>query len=270
VAWWHTMGSAWPSGVAGFVGRGLEADEKAMTFELRAVGRSKLSDAIVDQILEGIRSGAFGPGTVLPPERSLAERFGVSRGSVREAIRSLEYAGILNVRTGSGTYVAEGGVSKAAALRAYAALVGEHSPLDLLVARCAIEPVCAGLAAANRSESDLEHLRQLVDAQRELLVRGEETAEVDLSFHVAVASAGHNPVLLMLYDRIAEIMRQATWRELRRRSRATAGTPELYLSQHEATLAAIERGDSAAARRSVEAHVHAVEERLVVEVESRP
>jgi DNA-binding FadR family transcriptional regulator len=52
-----------------------------MSFELRVVGRSKLSDAIMDQILEGIRSGAFGPGTVLPPERSLAERFGVSRGA---------------------------------------------------------------------------------------------------------------------------------------------------------------------------------------------
>ena len=98
-----------------------------MTFELRAVGRSKVPDAIVEQILEGIRSGAFGPGTVLPPERSLAERFGVSRGSVREAIRSLEYAGILDVRTGSGTFVADAGATKPAALRARAALVGiEH------------------------------------------------------------------------------------------------------------------------------------------------
>jgi GntR family transcriptional repressor for pyruvate dehydrogenase complex len=241
-----------------------------MSFELRAVGRSKLSDAIVDQILEGIRSGAFGPGTVLPPERGLAERFGVSRGSVREAIRSLEYAGILDVRTGSGTYVAEGGVSKAAVLRARAALVGEHSPLDLVVARRAIEPVCAGLAATNRSAADLEHLRRLVAEQQELLRRGEETAEVDLSFHVAVASACRNPVLLMLYDRIAEIMRQDIWLDLRRRSRELAGTPQLYLDQHRATLAAIERGDSAAASRSVDAHMQTVEERLVTEVESRP
>jgi GntR family transcriptional regulator, transcriptional repressor for pyruvate dehydrogenase complex len=241
-----------------------------MTFELRAVGRSKLSDAIVDQILEGIRSGAFGPGTVLPPERTLAEMFGVSRGSVREAIRSLEYAGILNVRTGSGTFVAEAGASKAAALRARAALVGEHSPLDLVVARRAIEPVCAGLAASNRSVADLDNLRSLIDQQVVLLQHGEETAEVDLSFHVAVASACHNPVLLMLYDRIAEIMRQDIWLDLRRRSRAMPGTAEMYLDQHRATLSAIERGDSAAASRSVDAHMHTVEERLVAEVESRP
>lgn len=241
-----------------------------MTFELRAVGRSKLSDGIVDQILEGIRSGAFGPGTVLPPERTLAEMFGVSRGSVREAIRSLEYAGILNVRTGSGTFVAEAGASKAAALRARAALVGEHSPLDLVVARRAIEPVCAGLAASNRSVADLDSLRSLIDQQAVLLQQGEETAEVDLSFHVAVASACHNPVLLMLYDRIAEIMRQDIWLDLRRRSRAMPGTAEMYLDQHRATLSAIERGDSAAASRSVDAHMHTVEERLVAEVESRP
>jgi DNA-binding FadR family transcriptional regulator len=147
-----------------------------MTFELRAVGRSKVSDAIVEQILEGIRSGAFGPGTVLPPERSLAERFGVSRGSVREAIRSLEYAGILDVRTGSGTFVAGAGATKAAALRARAALVGEHSPLDLVVARRAIEPVCAGLAAMNRSQADLEDLHKLAADQAELLREGKETA----------------------------------------------------------------------------------------------
>jgi GntR family transcriptional repressor for pyruvate dehydrogenase complex len=241
-----------------------------MTFELRAVDRSKLSDAIVDQILEGIRSGAFGPGTVLPPERSLAERFGVSRGSVREAIRSLEYAGILDVRTGSGTYVADAGLSKAAVLRARAAMAGEHSPLDLLVARRALEPVCAELAATNRSGADLDQLRGLVHAQRELLSRGEETADVDLSFHVAVATASHNPVLLMLYDRIAEIMRQDIWLDLRRRSRALAGTPELYLHQHDSTLAAIEAGDSRAASRSVDAHMRTVEQRLIAEVDSRP
>jgi GntR family transcriptional regulator, transcriptional repressor for pyruvate dehydrogenase complex len=240
-----------------------------MSFELRAVGRSKLSDAIVDQILEGIRTGAFAPGTVLPPERSLAERFGVSRGSVREAIRLLEYAGILDVRTGSGTYVAEAGVSKAAALRAQAALLGEHSPLDLVVARRAIEPVCAGLAAANRTAADLELLRRLLAEQESLLRRGEETAEVDLTFHVTVASACRNPVLMLLYDRLAEIMRQDIWLDLRRRSRQFEGTPERYLAQHRETLAAIERGDADAATRSVDAHIRTVEERLLAEVESR-
>jgi GntR family transcriptional regulator, transcriptional repressor for pyruvate dehydrogenase complex len=241
-----------------------------MTFELRTVDRSKLSDGIVNQILDGIRNGAFLPGTVLPSERSLAERFGVSRGSVREAIRSLEYAGVLDVRTGSGTYVTESGVSKASELRARAALAGEHSPLDLVVARRAIEPLCAGLAAVNRSPADLDHLRRLIEVQGELLLRGEETAEVDLSFHVAVASACRNPVLVMLYERIAEIMRQDIWLDLRRRSRAIAGTPQAYLAQHRATLAAIERGDAEAASTAVEAHIDAVEQRLLAEVDSRP
>jgi DNA-binding GntR family transcriptional regulator len=65
-------------------------------------------------------------------------------------------------------------------------------------------------------------------------------------------------------------MRQDIWLDLRRRSRALPGTPQLYLHQHEATLAAIEQGDSAAASRSVEAHITTVEERLIAEVESRP
>jgi DNA-binding GntR family transcriptional regulator len=85
-----------------------------------------------------------------------------------------------------------------------------------------------------------------------------------------VATACHNPVLAMLYDRIAEIMRQDIWLDLRRRSRALPGTPQLYLDQHRATLEAIERGDYAAASRSVDAHIYTVEERLEAEVESRP
>jgi GntR family transcriptional repressor for pyruvate dehydrogenase complex len=94
-------------------------------FQLTAIDKPRVYDSIVDQLLEGIRSGAFPPGSVLPAERELAARFGVSRGSVREAIRVLEHSGVVDVRTGSGTYIAEAGLSQATALRAHAALLGE-------------------------------------------------------------------------------------------------------------------------------------------------
>src|SRR5947208_5125263 len=125
-------------------------------FELRAVDRQKLYASIVDQLVEGIRAGVFPPGRALPPERALAERLRVSRSSLREAIRVLEHAGVLDVRTGSGTYVSEYGASSAAALRAHAASIGEHSPLDVVVARRSVEPVCAELAAVNRQRRDVE------------------------------------------------------------------------------------------------------------------
>src|ERR1700733_9978009 len=96
------------------------------TFQLREVDRGKIYLSIVDQVVEGIRSGAFHPGTALPPERTLALRLGVSRTSVREAVRVLEHAGVLDVRTGSGTYVTRDAMSKSMFLRIEAVASGEY------------------------------------------------------------------------------------------------------------------------------------------------
>jgi GntR family transcriptional repressor for pyruvate dehydrogenase complex len=235
-------------------------------FQLRTVDRSKLYTSIVDQIAEGIRSGAFPPGNALPAERILATQLGVSRSSVREAIRVLEHAGVLDVRTGSGTFVSESGLSKAATLRAHAALLGDHSPLDVMVARRALEPLCAELAAANRRHGDIQALRKMMSEQKTLVEASLDPAEVDLRFHMAVAAAAHNPVLLVLVERLIEIMRQSTWRELKHRSNERHGTFLLFLHQHAAILAAIERSDPDLAGTEMRTHLAAVEDGLLAEV----
>ena len=129
------------------------------SFELRTIDRNRLYTSIVDQIVEGIRSGAFPPARRCP--RSACSPTGsASAGvSVREAIRVLEHAGILDVRTGSGTYVDDDGVSKTSALRAHAAALGDLSPLDVMIARRALEPLCARLAAMHRSSMDVSPSR---------------------------------------------------------------------------------------------------------------
>ena len=142
-----------------------------MVFQLQAIDRTKLYASIVEQILDGIESGAFPPGSALPAERILAARLGVSRSSVREAIRVLEHAGLLDVRTGSGTYVADPGPPKVAMLRAQAALKGEQSPIDVMAARRAVEPTCAGLGSgaaprARRGRNPGEHRVAVATARR--------------------------------------------------------------------------------------------------------
>lgn len=239
----------------------------AIPFELRTIDKTKVYDSIMDQILEGIRSGAFPPGSVLPPERELAAQVGVSRGSVREAIRVLEYAGVLDVRTGSGTYVTDAGASKASALRAHAAMVGEESPLDVMVARRALEPVSAQYAALNRHPRDLSALRSSVEEQARLVQLGEDPSAPDLSFHVSLAVASRNPVLRLLFERVAEIMGQGTWLALKHRSRDRPGKQELYLEQHRVILQAIQERDSAAAADAMQTHLDSVDEGLVAEVE---
>lgn len=236
-------------------------------FELKAVDKTKVYDSIVEQILDGIRSGAFPPGSVLPPERELAAQVGVSRGSVREAIRVLEHAGVVDVRTGSGTYVTEGGASKTFVLRAHAAAMGDESPLDVIIARRAIEPVSAQYAALNRHPRDLVALKDSVSEQARLVKRGEDPSAPDLFFHIALAEASRNPVLRLLFERIAEIMQQGTWLQLKHKSRDRPGRQELYLDEHRTILEKIQKQDAVGAAEGMQRHLDSVEEGLLAEVE---
>lgn len=238
-----------------------------MGFQLQTVGRTRLYASIVEQILEGIETGAFPSGTALPAERVLAVRLGVSRSSVREAIRVLEHAGMLDVRTGSGTYVAEPGSPKVAMLRAQAALIGEHSPIDVMAARSALEPACAESAAGQRHESDLDAIRTTLELQAQLVKADEDASAVDLDFHLAVAGATHNPVLVLLVERLVEIMRRSPWVDLKQASRESPGGAQLDVRQHRAVFAAIELGDAPGAARKMRAHLRSVERDLLEQVE---
>jgi GntR family transcriptional repressor for pyruvate dehydrogenase complex len=237
-----------------------------MSGELRTIDRRKLYTEIVEQILESIRSGALPGGTRLPPERVLATRLGVGRSSLREALRVLEYAGVLNVRTGSGTYVSDDGVSLAATLRARAAARGEQSPLDVVAARRALEPACAALAAVHRNGADIDRLRATMDLVSEQDRLGLDTDEGDLAFHRAVAAASHNPVLLHLVEHTVGILRQQIWAELRLRSQSRGGIARI-LEQHRPIFVAIELSDATTAEKAMLDHIDAVEAALLVGVD---
>jgi GntR family transcriptional repressor for pyruvate dehydrogenase complex len=234
-----------------------------MAFQLREVDRAKLYTSIVDQILEGIRSSTFVPGKALPPERILAERLGVSRSSVREAIRVLEYAGVLDVRTGSGTYVTNASLSDAMTLRAHAALIGEQSPLDVMVARRALEPLCAKLAAQNHNRQDLRKLNAAVGEQAALVESGEDSTNADLAFHLAIAAASRNPTLAMLMERLVDIMHQHLWREMKHQKLERAGIQQRFLEAHRTILGYVDARDAERAARAMEKHLVAVEAGMV-------
>lgn len=238
-----------------------------MSFELRTIDRNRLYSSIVDQIVEGIRSGAFPPGGALPAERVLADRLGVSRGSVREAIRVLEHAGVLDVRTGSGTYVHDDGVSKASALRAHAAALGECSPLDVMSARRALEPLCARLAARHRTSMDVTQIERSVANQAATVASGGNPDEMDLSFHQMIAAASRNPVLIMLVESLVQVMRQGTWRELKQLTRSHPGSAEGYVDQHRLIARAVTDGDADAAELTMATHLDAIEAKLLEAVD---
>lgn len=233
----------------------------------RAVERSKVYTSVVDQILASIRSGRFPPGSSLPAERLLANQFRVSRGSLREAIRVLEHAGVLDVRTGSGTYVTEQSDSRVTLLRAQAAIIGEHSPLDLIVARAAIEPACAEHAAISHHPSDLRAIEDAVEQQAVLTREGKDATEVDNAFHLAVAAATHNGVLLAQERMLIDLMHEHMWSELKHRTRTRLHAAEQYHEHHEHVLRAIRQRDARRASQMMAMHMSAIETALIAELE---
>lgn len=234
------------------------ADTPTVAFELRPVDRDRLYLSIVDQIILGIRSGAFPAGSPLPAERRLAELLGTSRHSVREAIRVLEHAGVVVVRTGSGTYVTETGASKAAAVRARTALTGDPSPLDVLTARSAVEPACAAEAARIAHPDDIDLISQAIDVQMNLADDSEAALEADYAFHITVARATHNPILLDLVEQLTALMRQAARQDFQRRVHERSEVREKYLRQHLAILQAIATHSPEEASAAMVAHLSAV------------
>lgn len=224
------------------------------SFELRRIDRSKLYLSIVDQILEGIRSGAFQAGKALPAERVLAEQLGVSRGSIREAVRVLEHAGVLDVRVGSGTYVAESHISEAATLRARTTVLGEQSPIDVMVARLALEPVSAREAAHNAREQDLVDLRACLRSHAALANAGENSRRPDFEFHVVLARGSRNPVIHMVVGRLTELMQEGV-QEVQTRFEERFGSSQRFLEQHQAIFDAVEARDGEAAAQNMSLHL---------------
>lgn len=229
--------------------------------QLRAVDRNRVSASVVDRIQVAIRAGELDPGSPMPSERLLSEQLAVSRSSLREAIRILEHAGVLEVRPGAGTFVTPDAMSRATTMRAQAALVGQESPIDVMVVRRALDPLCAGQAALHRRTGDLHLLRERFERHASLVEGSvEDVSEANLAFHLALTSATHNPVLILLQERLTQVMQDGTWHVIRFRPENERRTMTAkYVSEHAAILDAVERQDETTACRAVHAHLDSVE-----------
>ncbi|MFE6646727.1 FadR/GntR family transcriptional regulator [Nocardioides sp. NPDC057772] len=165
--------------------------------------------SLVDQAIDGMRElladGEWAVGARIPPEPELAAALGVSRNTVREAVRALAHTGVLEVRRGDGTYVAASN-EVAAMMRRQ---VGRVDLQHVLEVRHAIETQAAALAAERRSDDDLQTLTALMERRAAAVEAGdsEAFAEADAEFHLGVVTATHNPLLIELYAGFEETLR---------------------------------------------------------------
>jgi len=164
----------------------------------REINLERPSDKIIQQIRNLISSGQLNPGDKLPPERKMVEMFGVGRGHVRDAIRKLEFYGILKTRPQSGTVVAGIGIMALEGLISDVLRV-ENSDFSALVdTRILLETHSARLAAEKRTDDDITEIRKAYDAYAMKVKEGSPSVEEDLMFHLKIAEAGKNPVLKSL------------------------------------------------------------------------
>ncbi|MEM8525568.1 MAG: FadR/GntR family transcriptional regulator [Bacteroidota bacterium] len=155
-------------------------------------------DKIIRQIKELITSGQLKAGDRLPPERKLAEKLGVGRTSVRDAIRKLEFYGILKTLPQSGTIVAGMGITALEGLITDVLKVEDSGFAALVETRVILETQSARLAAMRRTEQDIENIKQALVAHENRVKEGAQAVEEDLLFHLKISEASKNPVLKSL------------------------------------------------------------------------
>lgn len=224
------------------------------------VQTEKLSLAVVRQIELLILRGILRPGERLPSERELAERMGVSRPSLRDAISELQEQGLLTAKAGSGIYVAE--VLGSAFSPALIRLFGSHEEavFDYLSFRRDMEGLAAERAARMGSDSDLKVVQAIFDKMHAAHNRNaaNDEAQLDAEFHMAIIEASHNVVMLHMMRSMYDLLVQGVFynRQTMFRQRATR---EAILDQHRAINVALQERDPLAARNAIERHLDFVE-----------
>jgi GntR family transcriptional repressor for pyruvate dehydrogenase complex len=220
----------------------------------RTVKTSRLFEQIVQQVEDSILKGQLKPGDQLPAERDLALRFGVSRTAVREAVKTLREKGLVEAYSGRGTFVTNG-TSQAIrqSLDMMIRINLQEGSAHLAELRQVLEPEIAALAAPRIEEQLLATMREAVAVMDRNLDEPEAFVEADLDFHLALAEAVGNPLILSLLDSIVGLLR-----EQRSRIFNVNGGPKRGQYHHKRILAAIEKRDGPKAREAMRAHLKQV------------
>src|ERR1700704_2702603 len=222
----------------------------------KIVRSSRLYEQIVQQVEESIHKGVLKPGDQLPPERELAQQFGVSRTAVREAVKALHEKGLVEAYPGRGTFVTDGtSYSMRQSLDRMLKIGQPEGSAFLAEVREILEPEIAALAATRVDDEDLASMREQIAVMDSARQAPDAFIEADLDFHLALAEAASNPLILSLIDSIVGVLR-----EQRMGIFAVEGGPERGQYHHKKILEAVEHRDSSGARASMRAHLRQVRE----------
>jgi DNA-binding FadR family transcriptional regulator len=215
-------------------------------------------EQIADHLVGEVAAGRLAPGERLPGERELAQRLGVGRASVREALAFLQLEGVIVTRPGSGSYVADD-ASERTNTGPVSAPVPDAGPAAVLQARLITEPSVARLAAA-AAPHDAAGLDELLVVMEDAMdpsdpAQRRRWSDADRDFHRRVAVLTGNPVLVAIADHFARTMDEPLWQRLRDESIAVPGRTTLQLAEHRLIAASVLEGDADAAQHHARQHI---------------
>ncbi len=223
------------------------------TAKLKPVSRTTLSEQVALQLSAEIEGGRWARGEKLPSEADLCKVFNVGRSTLREAMKSLSFIGLIRMRAGEGSYVAEERSSymERPLLLSRGVLNTEKEVNDLCETRLLMEVETAALCAQRASDEDFGELEKIVQKMKISIGRGgEEFSNLDLSFHMAIAGASRNHVIIDLLKHIRESLEELIVKSLL----LPAGT-EMAYKQHRALLDVMKQRNAAKARHAMRAHL---------------
>jgi len=222
----------------------------------KTVQTSRLYEQIVQQIEDSILTGVLKAGDQLPAERELAQQFGVSRTAVREAVKALREKGLVEAYSGRGTFITNG--TSQAIRQSLDRMIKIGQPngfMQLVEVREMLEPEIAALAATRIEPQHLSSMREAIAVMDRERTDASAFIEADLDFHLALAEAALNPLILSLIDSIVGVLR-----EQRTRIFEMPGGPERGQFHHKRILEAVEQRDPEKARAAMRAHLKQVRE----------
>ncbi len=220
----------------------------------KVIRTSRLYEQIVQQIEASVLNGNLKPGDQLPAERELAQQLGVSRTAVREAVKALREKGLVEAYSGRGTFITDGTTHAARQSFDLMVKIGQQEGSEHLAElRLILEPGIAAQAATRIKDEDVAALRESVAVMERAQKNPEAYIEADLDFHLALAEAAGNPLILSLIDSIVGLLR-----EQRIKIFNVEGGPERGQFHHKRILEAMERRDPEMARAAMSDHLEQV------------
>lgn len=224
---------------------------------LKKFDNTSLYDQVADRLCESIIKGNLHNNEKLPSEQKLAELYGVSRNVVREALKVLKERGIIELRNGAGSYVKEPDASDISKTLACAVMMEDISSEDIYDVRVILETASVGLAAEKINEIEIENLKLILNKLMDLSLSVEERRNLDFKFHIDIAKASDNRLLLFLIqvmkDLFIDFMEVGIY---------TEGGIQDASTRHERILRALENHDVNQAKKMMNNHLAASRENV--------